>query len=276
MNAEEFIYVKKKIRELTQFDLDNYGRNQMIRRLDGFISRLKVNSVVQYCKLLERDTQELEKLQNFLTINVSEFFRDPAQFKILQEDMLPALLRSNLKLNIWSAGCSNGAEAYSVAILLDRLSPYRDHRILATDIDKNIISQATAGGSYKAADIRNVPQALVEKYFTNNDGDIQVIDRIRKKVTFKLHDLTRDLFEKNFDLIVCRNVVIYFSDETKKKLRREFLNALKINGILFIGATETMLDTRDTGFQRLSSCFYRKKSDVLDRSIKSHIATVGV
>jgi chemotaxis protein methyltransferase CheR len=276
MNAEEFIYVKKKIRELTQFDLDNYGRNQMIRRLDGFISRLKVNSVAQYCKLLERDTQELEKLQNFLTINVSEFFRDPAQFKILQEDMLPALLRSNLKLNIWSAGCSNGAEAYSVAILLDRLSPYRDHRILATDIDKNIISQATAGGSYKAADIRNVPQALVEKYFTNNDGDIRVIDRIRKKVTFKLHDLTRDPFEKNFDLIVCRNVVIYFSAETKKKLRREFLNALKINGILFIGATETMLDTRDTGFQRLSSCFYRKKSDVLDRSVKSYISTVGV
>ena len=276
MNAEEFIYVKKKIRELTQFDLDNYGRNQMIRRLDGFISRLKVNSVAQYCKLIERDTQELEKLQNFLTINVSEFFRDPAQFKILQEDMLPALLRSNLKLNIWSAGCSNGAEAYSVAILLDRLSPYRDHRILATDIDKNIISQATAGGSYKAADIRNVPQALVEKYFTNNDGDIQVIDRIRKKVTFKLHDLTRDPFEKNFDLIVCRNVVIYFSAETKKKLRREFLNALKINGLFFIGATETMLDTRDTGFQRLSSCFYRKKSDVLDRSVKSHISTVGV
>jgi chemotaxis protein methyltransferase CheR len=276
MNAEEFIYVKKKIRELTQFDLDNYGRNQMIRRLDGFISRLKVNSVAQYCKLLERDTQELEKLQNFLTINVSEFFRDPAQFKILQEDMLPALLQSNLKLNIWSAGCSNGAEAYSVAILLDRLSPYRDHRILATDIDKNIISQATAGGSYKAADIRNVPQALVEKYFTNNDGDMQVIDRIRKKVTFKLHDLTRDPFEKNFDLIVCRNVVIYFSAETKKKLRREFLNALKINGILFIGATETMLDTRDTGFQRLSSCFYRKKSDVLDRSVKSHISIVGV
>jgi chemotaxis protein methyltransferase CheR len=276
MNAEEFIYVKKKIRELTQFDLDNYGRNQMIRRLDGFISRLKVNSVAQYCKLLERDTQELEKLQNFLTINVSEFFRDPAQFKILQEDMLPALLRSNLKLNIWSAGCSNGAEAYSVAILLDRLSPYRDHRILATDIDKNIISQAAAGGSYKLADIRKVPQALVEKYFTNNDGDIRVIDRIRKKVTFKLHDLTRDPFEKNFDLIVCRNVVIYFSDETKKKLRREFLNSLKINGILFIGATETMLDTRDTGFLRLSSCFYRKKSDVLDRSVKSHISTVGV
>ena len=268
MNAAEFIYVKKKIRELTQFDLDNYGHNQMMRRLDGYISRFKVNNVVQYCKMIERDKNELEKLQKFLTINVSEFFRDSAQYKILQEEVLPALLQNNLKINIWSAGCSNGAEAYSIAILLDRLSPYRDHRILATDIDKNILSQAVAGGPYKAADIRNVPKALVEKYFTSTDGDMQVINRIRKKVTFKLHDLTRDPFEKNFDLIVCRNVVIYFAVETKRALRKKFLDALKVNGIFFIGATETMLDARDTGFQRLSACFYRKKADIPEKNIQ--------
>ncbi len=275
MNAEEFIYVKKKIRELTQFDLDNYGKNQMLRRLDGFISRLKINNVVQYCRLLERDKQELDKLQNFLTINVSEFFRDPAQFRILQEEMLPALLHNNLKLNIWSAGCSNGAEAYSVAILLDRLSPYREHRILATDIDKTILKQAAAGGPYKAADIRHVPPALLEKYFTGTNDNIQVLDRIRRKVIFQVHDLTRDPFEYNFDLIICRNVVIYFSNETKKKLRIGFFNALKKNGILFIGATETMLD-KDLGFQRLSPCFYKKKVDIPDRNIKSHLSTVEV
>ena len=275
MNAEEFIYVKKKIRELTQFDLDNYGKNQMLRRLDGFISRVKVDNVVQYCKLLERDKQELEKLQNFLTINVSEFFRDPAQFKILQAEVLPELLHNNLKLNIWSAGCSNGAEVYSLAILLDRLSPYRDHRILATDIDKTILKQAAAGGPYRTADIRHVPPALLEKYFTNADDNIYVIDRIRKKVDFQFHDLTRDPFEGNFDLIICRNVVIYFSNETKKKLRVGFFNALKNNGILFIGATETMLD-KELGFQRLSPCFYRKKVNVPDRSVRSHFSPVEV
>jgi chemotaxis protein methyltransferase CheR len=93
-----------------------------------------------------------------------------------------------------------------------------------------------------------------------------VIDRICSKVTFGLHDLTRDPFENDFDLIICRNVVIYFSSETKKILRRKFLDSLRVNGILFIGATETMLDARDNGFQRLSACFYRKKSDVPEKS----------
>lgn len=271
MNTEEFIYVKKKIRDLTQFDLDNYGYNQMIRRLDGYISRYKVDNVAQYFKMIERDKNELEKLQKFLTINVSEFFRDPAQYKILQEEVLPELLRKNLRINIWSAGCSNGAEAYSIAILLERLSPYRDHRILATDIDRNILSQAAAGGPYKVTDIRNVPKNLVEKYFTNTNGDIYINNRIRKKITFKLHDLTRDPFEKNFDLIVCRNVIIYFAPETKKAIKRLFLDSLKVNGILFIGATETMLDTGDSVFQRLSACFYRKKAGKTEKDIQESL-----
>jgi chemotaxis protein methyltransferase CheR len=262
MNAEEFIYVKKKIRELTQFDLDHYGHNQMIRRLDGYISRFKVDNVAQYCKIIERDKDELEKLEKFLTINVSQFFRDAAQFKILQENILPEMLNNNLGLNIWSAGCSNGAESYSVAILLDKLSPYRKHRILATDIDKKILNHAINGGPYKPEEIKNVPKVLMEKYFINDDGSFWVIDRIHEKVTFRLHDLTRDPFENNFDLIICRNVVIYFSNEAKKVIRKKFMDAIKENGIFFIGATETMLDTKNTGFKRLSACFYQKTADV--------------
>jgi chemotaxis protein methyltransferase CheR len=265
VNAEEYTYLKKKIKEFTEFDLDNYGAGQMIRRLDGFILRVKAGSVAQYCQMLERDVHEAEKLKDFLTINVSEFFRDPAHFKILQEKVLPSLLHNNLKLNIWSAGCSNGSEAYSIAIILEKLSPYRTHRILATDIDKNILSQAAAGGPYKASDIRNVPPALVEKYFTGSGDEIRVIDKISGKVIFKHQDLTRDVFEKGFDLIVCRNVVIYFSDEAKKILRKKFMEALKPGGVLFIGATETMLDASDTGLRRLSPCFYEKTADVPER-----------
>lgn len=257
--------MKKKILELTQFDLDNYGHKQMMRRLDGYMSRFGLGDVTQFCRTIERDKNELQKLQKFLTINVSEFFRDISHFRILREKILPTLLNNNLKINVWSAGCSNGAEAYSVAILLDSLSPYREHRILATDIDKVIINQAAAGGPYKAAEVRNVPKALMEKYFINDNGDFWVVDRIREKVTFKLHDLTKEPFENNFDLIICRNVVIYFAGETKKALRKRFLDALKVNGILFIGATETMLNAKDDGFQRLSACFYRKKGKVPER-----------
>ncbi len=273
MNAEEFIYVKKKVRELTQFDLDHYGHNQMLRRLDGYISRYKVDNVFQFCRMLESDKNELQKLEKFLTINVSEFFRDLIQFKIFQEKILPEMLKNNLGLNIWSAGCSNGAEAYSVAILLNRLSPYREHRILATDIDKKILSHAIDGGPYEPEEIRNVPKALLEKYFVNDDGNFWVIDRIREKVTFRLHDLTRDPFEDNFDLIICRNVVIYFSEETKKAIRKKFLDAIKENGIFFIGATETMLDTRNAGFQRLSACFYRKTGNVPENHQESTLSS---
>ena len=273
MNADEFIYVKKKVRELTQYDLDNYGHNQMLRRLDGYISRYKVDNVFQFCRMLESDKNELQKLEKFLTINVSEFFRDLIQFKIFQEKILPEMLNNNLGLNIWSAGCSNGAEAYSVAILLDGLSPYREHRILATDIDKKILSHAIDGGPYKPEEIRNVSKALLEKYFINDNGNFWVIDRIREKVTFRLHDLTRDPFEDNFDLIICRNVVIYFSGETKKAIRKKFLDAIKENGIFFIGATETMLDTRNTGFQRLSACFYRKTGNVPENHQESTLSS---
>jgi len=258
MNTTEYTYLKKKIRDLTVFDLDNYSDNQMMRRLDSYIARTKVKDIAQYCKLLERDAHELEKLQNFLTVNVSEFFRDPPYFDILQNTVLPDLLRRSEALNIWSAGCSNGAEAYSVAMILSRVSPLTAHRILATDIDKRILELAEAGGPYRPSDIRNVPKPLVKKYFSARDNSFWVCDDIRKKVTFKRHDLMQDVFGVNFDLIICRNVVIYFSDEAKVRLKWKFQNALKPNGILFIGATETMIDAADVGFHRMFHCVYRK------------------
>ena len=251
---------------MTKLELDQYSHKQMMRRLDGFILRSKAAGVAQYCHILERDPAEVEKLQDFMTINVSEFFRDAVHFKILKEKILPVLLQNSLQLNIWSAGCSIGAEAYSTAITLEKLSPYRTHRILGTDVDKNALAQAAAGGPYHAADIRNVPPEMVEKYFTKEGENYRIIDRIRNKVIFKQHDLLRDTFESKFDLIICRNVVIYFTDEAKKKLRKRFIDSLKVDGVLFIGATETMLDASDTGFVRLSPCFYKKTQEALDKS----------
>lgn len=262
MNEQDFAYLKKKVRELTRFDLDNYSPNQMMRRLDGFIARTNSPSVMHYCKLLEQDAEEVDRLQKFLTIHVSEFFRDPEQYDILQKNILPELLKQSPRLNIWSAGCSNGAEVYSVAMILDSLSIH-NHRMLATDIDQIILSQAKAGDSYSKADVKNVPKTLLSKHFVSAQEDKYALsDNIKRKVVFKQHDLTRDAFGSDYDLIICRNTVIYFNDDAKKKLRRRFFDALKPNGILFIGATETMPDAADIGFQRLSPCFYRKTIDV--------------
>jgi chemotaxis protein methyltransferase CheR len=258
MNDEEYILVKKKVREMTKVDLDNYGTNQMKRRLESFITRSKSPTLAEYFKLLEEDAKQLEKLRDFLTINVSEFFRDTAHFSVLQDVILPELLNTSKVLNIWSAGCSNGGEPYSVAMLLDMLSPGIAHRILATDIDTAILERATAGGPYHQADIRNVPKFMTLKYFNCRNNEYWVNDDIRRRVIFRQHDMTRNPFETSFDLIMCRNVVIYFSDEAKKKLKKHFFDSLKNSGILFIGGTETMLDASNLGFQRLYPCFYRK------------------
>lgn len=262
MEEKEYIYVKKKIRDLTKIDLDNYGSNQMMRRLDGYISRARAKNVANYVKTLSSNSEELERLRDFLTINVSEFFRDITHFNTLRDKILPGLLRRDKKLNIWCAGCSNGAEAYSMAIILERLTPHGNHRILATDIDENILRRAAAGGPYKPAEVRNAEIFHATKYLTAGEDGYQVTEDLRKSVTFRQHDLTGDAFEGVFDLISCRNVVIYFTDTAKSALKKKFHDSLKMNGVLFIGGTETMLDASETGFQRIAPCFYRKTSDV--------------
>jgi chemotaxis protein methyltransferase CheR len=263
MNEIEYECLKKKIQQLIKIDLNNYKGNQMIRRLDGFICRTKATDVIQYCGRLENDPAEVTKLRSFITINVSEFYRDQMHFETLRKDVLPELLKKNPKLNIWSAGCSDGEEPYSIAVMLNELTPGVKHRIFATDIDKESLSKATAGGPYLAQEIRNVPQSLLMKYFTASEEGYIVSERIRERITFTQHDLTRDKFPFGFDLIICRNVTIYFSNETKRTLSLRFLNALKENGLLFIGATETMLDANEIGFQRAYPCFYRKSASAV-------------
>jgi chemotaxis protein methyltransferase CheR len=268
MNEIEYEHLKRKIRQLIEIDLNNYKENQMIRRLEGFISRAKTTDIAQYCSRLDGDPVEIAKLRNFITINVSEFYRDQMHFETLRKTVLPSLLKNSARLNIWSAGCSDGQEPYSISMILDELTPGVKHRIFATDIDKESLSKGNAGGPYQAAEIRNLPQALLMKYFYFGENGYTVNEKIRERIVFSPLDLTRDKFPIGFDLIVCRNVTIYFSNETKRTLSINFQNALKENGILFIGATETMLDAADLGFQRVHPCFYRKFANSKSESPK--------
>ena len=263
MNEIEYECLKRKIRQLIYIDLNNYKENQMMRRLDGFISRTKATDIIQYCSRLDNDPAETIKLRNFITINVSEFYRDLMHFETLRKTILPGLLRNRPRLNIWSAGCSDGEEPYSVAVILDELTPGVRHRIYATDIDKESLSKAMSGGPYQTAEIRNVPQSLLCKYFNSCEDGYWVNERMRDRIIFSSHDLTRGKFAFGFDLIICRNVTIYFSNEAKRLLNLKFLNSLKENGVLFIGATETMLDASEIGFQRLYSCFYKKNTAIV-------------
>lgn len=260
MEDQEYTYLKDHIRKLTGIDLDHYKTQQMRRRLEGFLARIPDTSVVPYCKLLERDPDALSRLKDFLTINVSEFFRDTVHFEMLKTKVFPELLSNTDSLKVWSAGCSIGAEPYTMAMILEELQPDGNYRIFGTDLDSQVLNKAKAGGPYTAADVKNVPKHTMLKYFTKTGDTYQVVDKIRGKVSFQQQNLLKDTFSRGFDLIVCRNVVIYFSDAAKHKLNQEFHSSLKDNGILFIGGTETLLDAQALGFKRTYTSFYQKTS----------------
>ncbi len=258
MDEKSYEYLKKKILKLTNINLDNYKSQQMKRRLGMFLAQTKYENIVSYASALERDEEMLQKLRNFLTINVSEFFRDDSPFEYLQNSILPKLLKNRPSLNIWSAGCSRGQECYSVAMILSGISPDHNHRILATDIDADSLKRAVNGGPYSSGDLKNVKQSFLKRYFTASGQEFRVIDRIRKRVKVQELNLLNDKFERDFDLIICRNVTIYFTEETKRVLNERFLQSLNAGGILFIGGTEVMLDATSIGFKQIGTSFYQK------------------
>ena len=257
MTDQEYAALKRKLLAVTNINLDDYKSEQMRRRLDGLISSTS-RSIALFCRLLDNDEATRTKVTNFLTINVSEFFRDESHFDVLKNKILPQLERDSRCLKVWTAGCSHGGEPYSIAMMLEELYPNRKHRILATDVDRRILAKAKNGGPYTRADVANVKPGLLVKHFEMSNGSYTVNENLRSKVEFKVQNMLEDKFEGGFDLVVCRNVVIYFTDEAKAVLNTKLIGAIKSNGVLFIGATETLLDSKGLGLTRLYPAFYQK------------------
>jgi chemotaxis protein methyltransferase CheR len=268
MNDQEYSFLRNKIYKATNLDISCYKSQQMRRRLEAFIVKNKYPSVAAYCKELEGDADKQREILDYLAINVSEFFRDSVHFKTLREVILPQLLATSRRLNIWSAACSCGQEPYTLAIILEETHP-GFHRILATDIDETAMRQARNGGPYSSYDVRNVEKKLLDKYFTQNESGYWVNDLIKRKVIFQRHNLLEDHFESNFDLIVCRNVIIYFSESVRDQLFDKFRNSLKAGGILFLGGSEVVLRPGGQGFNMLRPSFYRKIEYKQETSITS-------
>jgi len=263
MTDQEYQFLKKKLLNMTGIDLEHYKSQQMRRRLSAFIENSSTKDVVNYCRTIEQDESGLRKLCDFLTINVTEFFRDTWAFKELQNTILPRLMENGGHLNIWSAGCSNGAEAYTIAMLIMDSSKKVNFRIMGTDMDEMSLAKARAGGPFREDMLKNMPKHLVVKYFTAQNGEYWVQKEVQDKAVFKKHNLLADPFEKGFDLIVCRNVTIYFTEDAKEKLNQRFFDSLKDNGILFVGATEFMVNAIKIGYSKLGTCFYLKSSAAL-------------
>lgn len=248
---------KQKLKVKTGIDLNEYKANQMQRRITNLMTRHNHKSYVEFFSSIENDKKAFADFIEYLTINVSEFFRTPEKFSELEAKVIPDLLSKSPKLNIWSAGCSIGAEPYSLAMILKDMTPSAKHRILATDLDVEILNKARAG-VYTINEIKNISAQRKNNYFKIEDDKYTVLDDIKSRIEFKRHNLLLDSFETGFDLILCRNVVIYFTEEAKDKLYRRFFAALKPGGVLFVGGTEAILNFRDIGFVSYLPFFYRK------------------
>lgn len=257
----DFEQFKQLLKRRTGLDLDQYKFEQTYRRIYTMMERGGFRKFTDYFHHLAADEARLRQFIDRLAINVSELFRNPEQFEILRTQVLPELLRRNLALKCWSAGSSYGAEAYSIAILLHELAPHRSHQILGTDIDADVLSRARRG-VFAESDMRYVPAEFKSKYFraiTENGRTIYEADAALKRyLRFEHHNLLSDPYPSGFDLIACRNVVIYFSDEAKDRVFRAFYDALKPGGYLFLGNTERIFNYAQIGFENPSAFFYRK------------------
>jgi chemotaxis protein methyltransferase CheR len=238
-------------------NLAAYKSNQLHRRILSLMARVGVSSVEEYINLLKKDGAQRQKFLDFITINVTEFFRNPEIFEELSRKLQSELLNKNKDIKVWSAACSIGAEPYSIAMILDNLAPGGKHRILATDIDNTILEKAKKG-EYASGDIKNVKKEYVDKYFIQSGEKYSISPKLRGIVSFKKHDLILERYETDFDLIVCRNVVIYFNQDVKNEIYKKFSSSLKKGGLLFVGATESIYNYRDYGFEKSSTFIYKK------------------
>jgi chemotaxis protein methyltransferase CheR len=257
--ADNYEIFKEQIFQLTKIDLSSYKERQMKRRIDALIAKHKITSYNTYVDTLKKNPIMFEEFVNYLTINVSEFYRNPEQWVLLEKEVLPYLTqRFGNNLKIWSAACSTGDEPYSLVMLLSKVMPLNRIKVIATDIDKQILEKAKLG-LYNVKSLKGLPEEFITKYFKAiNSTTYQISDSIKSQVEFRAHNLLKDDYPSQCDLIICRNVLIYFTEEAKDNIYRKFNTALKKDGILFVGSTEQIIQPQNLQFATYKSFFYKK------------------
>ena len=248
MSVEEFLenvaYQKLKnlLHEAVGLDCNGYRDEYLKRRFAIRLTATGTNTYRRYVRYLKKNPDEYNLVLNDLTVNYTTFFRDRDVYVYLEKTVLPRLFKSN-EVKIWSAGCATGEEPYSLAILVQnllgkKLANYKV-TILASDLDMDALAKAVKG-EYSRKQLNGLEDSLIGKYFSNNGGSYQVKDFVKQLVSFEKHNLMKPSLRKGFDLILCRNVMIFFSRESQQQIHMHFYNALREGGYLVIGKAEVM------------------------------------
>lgn len=260
MEDRDFSLFVANIKAYTTIDLNQYKEAQMKRRLTTLRMKKGYNTFAAYFDAITKDKSLLHEFLDRMTINVSEFWRNPNRWEILERKFVPEMMRENRRLRVWSAACSTGEEPYTLAMILAELRALSDAYLIATDIDDGALDKAKAG-VYLDRSVRDVPRNYLDRYFRKEPATATyaVSDELKRGVKFRKQNLLLDAFETSFDLIVCRNVMIYFTEDAKHLLYHKFAQALKSGGILFVGSTEQIFSPGQYGLEPADTFFYRKK-----------------
>jgi len=265
MSQKNFDQVKEVAYALTGIKLTDHKKNMIYSRLARRIRQRGLNSFDDYCHLLnQQGNDEATEFVNAITTNLTSFFRENHHFEYLKNSVFPELIKKNSasrRVRVWSAGCSTGEEPYSIAICLSEQMPIGswDIKVLATDLDTNVVAHAKRG-VYQDDRIESIDQGRSRKWFLRdaNGSEVRVKRSLQELITFKpLNLLERWPMKGPFDVIFCRNVVIYFDKETQKKLFNRYADMLAPGGYLFIGHSEN-LHKVCSRFESLGKTIYRK------------------
>lgn len=238
-------------------NLNAYKEKQLQRRIGTIMKQSGATTLEEYAKNISKDEILKKQFLDYITINVTEFFRNKDLFDNFELMINTHLSPKFKELKIWSAACSIGAEPYSLAMIAQKNNIKLKQKIIATDIDRTILDRA-AKGYYRDNELKNV--SLVDKntYFDLKDGYYCIQNAIKQKVQFKQHDLVQDKYEKGFHAIVCRNVTIYFKSDVKDEIYMRMADSLVTGGLLFTGATETIYQPEKYQLRKIASFIYEK------------------
>jgi chemotaxis protein methyltransferase CheR len=253
--VDDFAPFCEAVRAICGVDLRQYKRGQMERRIRTWTARRGTADLGEYARRLRIDAAELDAFLDRVTINVSQLWRHPEQWTALAGTILPELAgRANGRMRAWSAGCSYGAEAYTLAAVCREAIPDARVEITGTDLDHRMVARARQG-TFTPEDARGAPRRAVERFFPGG----QATEELRRMVSFGTGDLLRmPVPRERYDLVLCRNTVIYFTEEVRDALHGRLVEALTPGGYLVVGTSERVADPRALGLTSPFHFIYRK------------------
>jgi chemotaxis protein methyltransferase CheR len=255
--VDDYVEFCTFLRKLTGIDLSQYKRPQMERRLRTFYANKGVDNLSDAIARVRDDPSQLEPLLDRITINVSQLWRNPEQWELIQTQLLPELAQ-NGQVRAWSAGCSYGAEAYTLATICHVAIPGARVSIQGTDIDKRMVQRARLG-VFSEDDARTAPERLMDIGFERVEEGWRAKLNLRAMARFDAGDLLQMRPRAaTYDLILCRNTVIYFAEPIRDELHARLANALRPGGYLVIGSTERVSNASAVGLAMKHPFIYRK------------------